>query len=114
MATPLSQVLTANRLRDGDVVYWREGAWIETFVTAQVFDAKDAADAALVRAGADVKARLVVAPYLFPVKIVDGKLRATEEREIVRSEGPSVRRDLGKQAGVKQATPNTDSFDVSL
>lgn len=111
MAAPALQVLTANRLRDGDVVYWREGAWVETFVTAQVFDAKDAADAALVRAGADVKGRLIVSPYLFPVKIVDGKLRATEEREIVRSEGPSVRRDLGKQAA---ATPSTDSFDVSL
>lgn len=96
MATPAPQVLTANRLRDGDVVYWREGAWVEAFAQAQVLDVQ--ADAALARAGADVRARLVVNPYLFPVRVEGGRVRAVEEREIVRSEGPSVRRDLGKQA----------------
>jgi hypothetical protein len=95
---PALQVLTANRLRDGDVVYWREGAWVEAFAQAQIFDAKTDADAALLRAGVDVKARLVVNPYLFPVRVEGARVRAVEEREIVRSEGPSVRRDLGKQA----------------
>ena len=109
MATPILQVLTANRLRDGDVVYWRDGAWVETFVLADVFAAKAEADAALARAAGDVKARLVVNPYLFAVRIEHGLRRAVEEREIVRSEGPSVRRDLGKQA-----VPSMDSFDVSL
>jgi hypothetical protein len=33
-------------------------------------------------------------------------VRAIEEREIIRSEGPSVRRDLGKQA--------REAFDVSI
>jgi hypothetical protein len=96
--TPPLQALTANRLRDGEVVYWRDGAWDETFVTAEVFDAKADADAALLRAAADVKAQMVVNPYLFPVRFEAERLRAVEEREIVRSEGPSVRRDLGKQA----------------
>jgi hypothetical protein len=98
MAAPAPQVLTANRLRDGEVVYWQDGAWVETFVTAEVLDAKPQADAALARASEDVKARMVVNPYLFPVRIEAGQMRAVEEREIVRSEGPSVRRDLGKQA----------------
>jgi Protein of unknown function (DUF2849) len=106
MAAPAPQVLTANRLRDGDVVYWQGGAWVETFVTAEVFDTKLQADAALARAGEDVKARIVVNPYLFAVRIEAGLMRAVEEREIVRSEGPSVRRDLGKQA--------RGAFDVSL
>jgi hypothetical protein len=96
MATPAPQVLTANRLRDGDVVYWRDGGWVEAFADAQVLDSD--ADAALARAGAEVKARLIVNPYLFPVRVEGGRVRAIEEREIVRSEGPSVRRDLGKQA----------------
>ena len=95
---PALQILTANRLRDGDVVYWRDGAWVEGLADSRVFDTKPEADSALVRAGEDVKARLVVNAYLFPVRIDDGRLRAIEEREIVRSEGPSVRRDLGKQA----------------
>jgi sulfite reductase (NADPH) hemoprotein beta-component len=100
MAASILQVLTANRLRDGDVVYWRAGAWVEAFAEAEIFPDKPQADAALARAGEDVAARRVVNPYLFPVRVEDGRPRAVEEREIVRSEGPSVRRDLGKQAHV--------------
>ena len=105
-ATPALQVLTANRLRDGDVVYWRDGEWVEHFRDADVFNAKADADAALAAAQAFVTGRVVVNPYLFGVRDEAGRLRAIEEREIVRSEGPSVRRDLGKQA--------MDSFDVSI
>ncbi|HSM94769.1 MAG TPA: DUF2849 domain-containing protein [Rhizomicrobium sp.] len=105
-ATPPLQVLTANRLRDGDVVYWRGGAWVDHFADADVFDAKPAADAALAAAQAFVTGRVVVNPYLFGVRQENGRVRAIEEREIVRSEGPSVRRDLGKQA--------MDSFDVQI
>jgi hypothetical protein len=109
MAAPAPQSLTANRLRDGAVVYWRGGAWADAFADAEVFADKASADAALAAAQAFVKARVVVNPYLFPVRVDDDGLRAVEEREIVRSEGPSVRRDLGKQA-----EPSMDSFDVSL
>jgi hypothetical protein len=105
-ATPALQVLTANRLRDGDVVYWRGGTWLDHFRDAEVFNAKADADAALAAAQAFVTGRVVVNPYLFGVREEDGRLRAIEEREIVRSEGPSVRRDLGKQA--------MDSFDVQI
>ena len=105
-ATPALQVLTANRLRDGDVVYWQNGAWVDHFRDATVFNAKAEADAALAAAQGFVKNRIVVNPYLFGVRDEDGRLRAIEEREIVRSEGPSVRRDLGKQA--------MDSFDVQI
>ena len=105
-ATPALQVLTANRLRDGDVVYWRDGAWVDHFRDADVFNAKADAEAALARAQAFVKDRVVVNPYLFGVREEAGRIRAIEEREIVRSEGPSVRRDLGKQA--------MDSFDVQI
>jgi hypothetical protein len=104
--TPALQVLTANRLRDGDVVYWRDGEWTERFADSDVFDGKPAADAALAAAQAFVKSRMVVNPYLFGVREEAGRIRAIEEREIVRSEGPSVRRDLGKQA--------MDSFDVQI
>jgi hypothetical protein len=105
-AIPALQVLTANRLRDGDVVYWRDGAWVDHFAAANVFAEKAAADAALEAARAFVKDRVVVNPYLFGVREDAGRIRAIEEREIIRSEGPSVRRDLGKQA--------MDSFDVSI
>jgi hypothetical protein len=105
-AKPALQVLTANRLRDGDVVYWKNGAWADHFADAEVLNHKAAADAALAAAQSFVKDRVVVGTYLFPVREDAGRIRAIEEREIVRSEGPSVRRDLGKQA--------MDAFDVQI
>lgn len=120
MATAQSQVLTASRLRDGDVVYWRGGAWIDTFADADVFAEKADADVALASAQDSVKARVVVNPYLFAVRIDDGVLRAVEEREIVRSEGPSVRRDLGKQSLAaplprkSRETVSVERVDVTL
>ncbi len=106
MAAPAIQVLTANRLRDGDVVYWRNGAWVEAFKDAEVFAEKSSADTALATAQKFVSDRIVVNPYLFAVRIENGEVRAIEERENIRSEGPSVRRDLGKQA--------REAFDVSI
>jgi hypothetical protein len=105
-AAPAIQVLTANRLRDGDVVYWRNGAWVEAFTDAELFAEKSGADTALAAAQKFVTDRIVVNPYLFGVRVDDGEVRAIEEREIIRSEGPSVRRDLGKQA--------REAFDVSI
>jgi Protein of unknown function (DUF2849) len=103
---PAIQVLTANRLRDGDVVYWRNGVWVEAFTDAEVFAEKSAADTALAASQKFVTERVVVNPYLFGVRVDGGEVRAIEEREIIRSEGPSVRRDLGKQA--------REAFDVSI
>jgi hypothetical protein len=108
-ATPALQVLTANRLRDGAVVYWQAGVWADEFKDADVFNDKAAADAALAAAMVFVKDRVVVNPYLFAVREEAGQIRAIEQREIIRSEGPSVRRDLGKQA-----KPSMEAFDVSI
>jgi hypothetical protein len=100
------QVLTANRLRDGEVVYWKDGAWVGALAEADIFADKPAAEAALKTADGAVKERLVVNPYLFEVRRDAGALRPVKEREIIRAAGPTVRRDLGKQS--------TEAFDVSL
>lgn len=91
----MAQVLTANRLIDGTVLYWKDGGWVETLAAADTLEAGPAA-AALEAAKAFVAANAVVNPYLFEVK--DG--RPVKEREIIRAAGPSVRQDLGKQADV--------------
>lgn len=92
------QILTANRLREGAVIYWHAGAWVESLPEADIFtDAATAAEA-LAAAEADVRDRLVVNPYLFAVKTDSGPVRPVEEREIIRAAGPTVRPDLGKQA----------------
>lgn len=97
MAQP-SFILTANRLREGEVAYWRAGAWTAHLADAEVFADRKSADAALKAADAAVKDRIVVAPYLFEVRVEGGSIRPVKEREIIRAAGPTVRTDLGKQA----------------
>lgn len=93
------QMLTANNLRQGDVLYWKGGQWVMALDQGDVFADPKAADAALAEAQAFVAANTVVAPYLFEVtRQADGRIRPVKEREIIRSLGPSVRPDTGKQA----------------
>jgi len=98
MATAALQMLTANRLVDGDVVYWRAGGWVQTFGEADVFAVQADADGALEAAKKFVTGNVVVNPYLFDVRDDAGDITPVKEREIVRALGPSVREDLGKQA----------------
>ncbi len=103
---PDSQMLTANRLVDGDVLYWQAGRWVEALADGEVFADPKAAAAALAAAQNDVKANKVVATYLFEVRLDGGAIKPVKEREIIRAAGPTVRLDLGKQA--------LGAFDVSL
>ncbi len=92
------QMLTANRLVDGDVLYWRAGDWVLALNEGDVFaDAPDA-DAALAAAQKYVTENRVVNPYLFDVRIDAKGIHPVKEREIIRAAGPTVRDDLGKQA----------------
>ncbi len=93
------QVMTANRLRDGDVVFLtRTGTW-ELAIDEAVLALEPQAVAALeARAASDVQANLVTGQYLFDAERVDGKIRALHIRERIRTLGPTVRLDHGKQA----------------
>jgi hypothetical protein len=97
------QMLTANRLVDGDVLYWKSGSWVLALAEGEVFADPKAADAALAAAQKDVLGNVVVAPYLFDVKTAGAGIHPVKEREIIRAAGPTVREDLGKQAWGKQA-----------
>ena len=98
-AVEKGQVMTANRLRDGDVVFLtRTGTW-ELKIDDAVLVLEPQAVAALeARAAADVTANLVTGQYLFDAERIDGKIRATHIRERIRTLGPTVRLDHGKQA----------------
>jgi hypothetical protein len=100
------QMLTANRLVDGDVLYWKAGDWVLALGDGDVFDDPKAADAALAAAQKYVAGNAVVTPYLFDVRRTKDGIRPVKEREIIRAAGPTVRADLGKQA--------LGAFDVSL
>lgn len=93
------QVLTANELFDGDVVYWRkDGAWVRDLQEAFIFEAGAGIEAALLRAEADVEASKILDPYMFAVSIDEGVVHPSSVRETIRAKGPTVRLDLGKQA----------------
>jgi hypothetical protein len=92
------QMLTANRLVDGDVLYWKDGGWVAALADGDVFADPMAADAALAAAQRYVTDNVVVAPYLFDVKSDAKGVRPVKEREIIRAAGPTVRADTGKQA----------------
>lgn len=95
----VGRVVTANRLRDGRVVYLDDGGgWSEQLAEARVAHLEEQGAALLARAERAVAARQVVEPYLIDVGASDGMLRPIRYRESIRALGPSVRPDLGKQA----------------
>ncbi len=93
------QMLTANRLRDGDVLYRKGAGWVLMLAEGEAYPDQASADAALAAANAELGRNEVVAPYLFEVREVNGKITPVKEREIIRAAGPTVHLHTGKQAG---------------
>jgi hypothetical protein len=94
-----SQMLTANRLRDGDVLYRKGDGWVPMLADGDVYANQASADAALAAATVELTRNEFVAPYLFEVREVNGKIIPVKEREIIRAAGPTVHPHTGKQAG---------------
>ncbi len=92
------RALTANRLADGEVVFWSHGRWVERFADAQLFDdaAAEAAEAA--EGHAKTETTVVVEPYLIDL-IESGELWAPlSYRERLRALGPTNHPRHGKQS----------------
>lgn len=97
----MPQVLTANRLHDGEVVYLAaDGAWVEDLDAASILATPAEGEAALAKGAEAERNQEVVHPYLFAVVDAVAPLRPVKKREIIRAAGPTVRTDLGKQARV--------------
>jgi Protein of unknown function (DUF2849) len=86
-----AQVITANRLFDGAVVYLSpQGEWVQRIEAAAVADDAVAA-AALIAAGERaVQEQRVVAPYLIEVEATAQSVRPKRYREQLRASGPSI------------------------
>lgn len=92
------KILTANRLTDGECLWYAEGGWAETIDDAEIAADKDA-EARLEAIGkAAFAENFVLDVAMVDVELVDGVIRPTRLRERIRAAGPSVRNDLGKQA----------------
>ena len=89
------KAITANRLSDGAVLYVGPGgAFVERFERARLYD-----DGASANALADILARKteIASAYLIEAD-EQGPVGREALRETIRRNGPTARRDLGKQA----------------
>ena len=90
------KALTANRLSDGEVVFWANGQWVEQFAQAELFYDSDAQEAAL--AAAKAQPTLVLEAYLIDVTEHEGLPVPVSYRERLRALGPTNEPTHGKQA----------------
>jgi hypothetical protein len=97
--TEKGKILTANRLLDGEVVFLtHSGQWSEN-IDGAVLATEPQAQAALETRGKEQEhVNVVTGVYLFDAERRDGHVFATHIKERIRSLGPTVRIDLGKQA----------------
>jgi hypothetical protein len=95
------QMVTANRLIDGVVVYMTtDSNWSENFVEGGVWPDKATADNALIASEEAVKARLVVGPYLIDVATTDEGPKPTSARERIRATHlPTFEPEVGSWTG---------------
>ncbi len=97
------KAITANRLRDGAVVWLGKqngstaNQWVERMGAAAVYDEADVARA-LADAQQDEACNLVVGIYALEVELAGGIPTPLRTKERIRALGPSVRADVGKQA----------------
>ena len=88
------QVVTANRLGDGLVVYLTaDGGWSEALAAAAIVGDEQASAALLAEGEAAAAAQRVVEPYLIDVVPATGGFVPARYRELIRATGPSTETD---------------------
>lgn len=93
------KILTANRLSDGEAVWYAEdGRWSEK-IAGSALAADKEAEARLEAIGkAAYENNEVVDVNLIDVELTDDEIVPNRLRERIRAAGPTNRTDLGKQA----------------
>jgi hypothetical protein len=82
----MPNVVTANRLIDGIVVYLAsDGSWTEEISNARLADTEEETKALEAEAAKAVKERRVVAVYPMPVAIENGAVHPLSVRERIRA-----------------------------
>ncbi len=95
----IPQVLTANRLTDGEAVWWAtDQRWSETLEGSDVAWDQVAADQLTAIGKAAFAKNQVVDVNLIDVTVDGGAITPLRLRERIRAAGPTNRTDLGKQA----------------
>ena len=98
------KVLTANHLLSGEVVFLSEGELWTPKIGEALIAESDEEESWLEKAGQRaLSSQIIVEPYLIDVVHDGGKIEPVRLREQIRTLGPTVRLDLGKQAEARQA-----------
>ena len=97
-----SKAITANSLLDGRVLYLGvDGDWIDEVIGAKLFSVNEIDDALQ---SANARTEEITGAYA--IEISGDELTGRERlRELIRSRGPTVRLDLGKQAPNQAVQP---------
>ncbi len=94
------QVLTANRLADGIVVFFGpDEAWVERIGEASVFADAAQATTALAAARKAEDANVVLDVYAIEVAEKNGAVAPIRLREAIRASGPTIHPEHGKGSG---------------
>jgi uncharacterized protein DUF2849 len=105
----MPQMIIANRLVDGRVVFLAPGGQWDTAIAAgTVIDEQAEADRLLEAAKQDQVRCVVIDPMLIQVRVENGQVRPTEIREVIRAFGPTIRTDLGVEVPVVDIAPEGD------
>lgn len=94
----MPKIITANHLVVGDVVFLAEDGWTPVVDRAVVADDDDALQQLLAWAAQAEAANIVVGPYAVEIRREGGRIVPLHYREAMRTRGPTVRPDLGRQA----------------
>jgi Protein of unknown function (DUF2849) len=87
----MSHAVTANRLRDGRVVFrTASGGWSLDVADSAVEPDEATANAVLAAVVADANAQDVVEAYIVEVNTKSGALRPAKLREAIRALGPTI------------------------
>jgi tartrate dehydratase beta subunit/fumarate hydratase class I family protein len=92
----MPQILNANDLPTGDVVYWTGTMWVRDISEAELIENTAAAETL---GKNEVLARRVLDPYLVDVTLDKGFPWPVRPREQIRATGPTVRADLSRRTG---------------
>ncbi len=93
------QMVTANRIGDGTVVYLtKDGGWSEWVTDGQVSRSDEERDTLMAVAQATAEIPAVVEPYLIDVVEEAGVVRPVRYREAIRAQGPTTHPAFAKQA----------------
>ncbi len=93
------QMMTANRIGDGTVVYLtKDGGWSEWITDGEVSRSDEERDTLMAVARATAEVPEVVEPYVIDVVDEAGVVRPVRYREAIRAQGPTIHPAFGKQA----------------